>query len=600
MASVDVDHFIVHAREQYFAPGEYLLTPAMGPVQHLYFLRLGGVSRQQEVAARPGDAFQYEAGDLFPMDAAVLQSPVSASYQAVGDTFVLALPHTALLELMQRSAVMTDYLNQHMLKLLEHSRQAMQEASASKLLAEQSLETPLGDLMRSPVLACRPITSLQQALTAMHQHRVGSMLVTSENGQALGILSLRDVLSQVALPGLSLQTPIDKVMAQPVHCLRQEDTAHDAALLMSRLGIRHVPITCNGAAVGMVSERDLFAFQRLSLKQLGDDLRTAADVPALRQKAPDIHRLAHHLLSQGVQAPALTSLISHLNDVLTQRLLVLKAASHGIDMDTLCWLALGSEGRSEQTIATDQDNALILADGCSEDERTRVLAFAQDVNQALAECGYPLCKGGVMAGQAPCCLSLSQWRSRFAAWIEHGAPDDLLKASIFFDFRPLAGDAALANALRSEVQQRALASPRFLKQLAINALQRSVPLNWLGAMATDEQGRIDLKLQGAAIFVDAARLYALAHGVSACATHERLQTAGAAMGLAPSEYEAWVSSFEFLQMLRLRIQLHDTQLPANANLLQVKDLNDIDRRILREVFRQAHALQQRMHLDYER
>ena len=138
---------------------------------------------------------------------------------------------------------------------------------------------------------------------------------------------------------------------------------------MSQHGIRHVPVTRDGVTVGLVSERDLFAMQRLSLKQVSTSIRAAADVATLKLVAQDIRRFARNLLSQGVQARQLTTLISHLNDVLTQRLLELVAQRHEVDLDAVCWLALGSEGRSEQTVATDQDNALVLPDGSSEAQR---------------------------------------------------------------------------------------------------------------------------------------------------------------------------------------------------------------------------------------
>ena len=205
-----------------------------------------------------------------------------------------------------------------------------------------------------------------------------------------------------------------------------------------------------------------------------------------------------------------------------------------------------------------------------------------------------------MAGEPDCCLTLREWRERFSGWIEHGGPADLLNASIFFDLRPLAGDEQLAQALQAEVLENARRTPRFLKQLALNAIAHAAPLNWLGAIDTDAAGTVDLKLQGTAIFVDAARLYALAHCVAATGTRERLEAAGARLGLGSAEYEAWVGSFEFLQMLRLRVQLEGSSAAGHPNRLEVATLNDIDRRILKESFRFARLLQQRLHLDYER
>lgn len=600
MNGQDLDFFLSHVEQHYYAPGEKLLEPASGAVTALLYIRQGKVSGKQGLADLSGGTFQYESGDLFPISAAMAQRAVTATYEAVDDTFVLALPIQAMQALANRSAPFADFLNRRVLTFLELSRKAVQAAFSSQTLAEQSLETPLGELTRREAVTCGPQTPLREALSTMHERHIGSMLVTGQSGQVLGILSRGDVLGRVALQGVDLQTAIEQVMVSPVHTLTHEHTAEDAALLMSRHGIRHVPITRNGRAVGIVSERDLFAMQRLSLKQLSSSLRAAADIQMLQAGAQDIRRFARNLLSQGVQARQLTALISHLNDVLTERLLSLMADKHEIDISRICWLALGSEGRGEQTIATDQDNALILADGITENELERVLVFAREVNQALDDCGYPLCKGGVMAGNPSCCLTLTQWRERFSHWIEYGAPQDLLNASIYFDFRCLAGDHQLSQELRQAVTRQAQETPRFLKQLALNALTRGVPLNWLGGMATDEQGGIDLKLQGAAIFVDAARLYALAHGVSATSTRARFEAVGPLMGQAPAEYESWISGFEFLQMMRLQIQLEEMVPPEQANRIVLDRLNDIDRRILKETFRVARSLQQRLELDYQR
>ncbi|MCM2252949.1 MAG: DUF294 nucleotidyltransferase-like domain-containing protein [Ramlibacter sp.] len=485
-------------------------------------------------------------------------------------------------------------------QLMQRSRQALQESYASQALSEQSFESRLATLLTRAPVTCGPATPLRDALADMQRLGVGSMLVVDAAGRPEGILTRYDILGRVTLAEVPLSAAIGQVMVRPVHCLTDDHTAQDAALLMSRHAIRHVPVTRDGVAVGVVSERDLFALQRLSLKHVGSSIRAARETGALKRAAQEIRWLARSLLGQGVQARQMTALISHLNDLLTRRLLEIKAGEHGIELAQLCWLALGSEGRGEQTVATDQDNALILPDGADEALRARALAFGHDVNLALDACGYPLCRGGIMAGEPGCCLTLSQWRARFAHWIEYGAPQDLLNASIYFDLRPLAGDERLATVLQGEVQQAAQATPRFLKQMALNALGRGVPLTWLGGFRPDDGATIDLKLQGTALFVDAGRLYGLAQGTGALATGDRLERAGHQMGLAPTEYRAWITAFEFLQLLRLRVQLAGDAPAGPPNRVRLASLNDIDRRILKECFRSARQLQQRLRMDYDR
>ncbi len=602
MAPAHVEQFISGASEVYFAPGEVVLEPASGPVGALLCIRQGSVTGRHGMADMAGQ-FEYVAGDLFPVGAVVGSRAVTATYTANEDTFCLALPLQRVHQLAAVSPPFADYLNHRVMQYLELSRKAVQASWASQTLAEHSLEARLSSLARKELLACTPDTPLGSALVQMHERHVGSVIVVDAAQAPVGILTRNDILGRVALPQRALDTPIAQVMSAPIHSLDSEHTLQDAALVMSRHGIRHLPVTEQGRVVNVVSERDLFALQRLSLRHVSTQIRAARDASTLQHLAGQIRRFAANLLGQGVQARQLTELISHLNDLLTARLLELTAARRGLDLTKACWLAFGSEGRGEQTVATDQDNGLVFASDDAPRDRPRWLALAQEVNDALAACGYPLCKGLVMAGNPECCLTGDEWQQRIEHWLEHGAPEDLLKASIYFDLRALAGNAELAAPLRSLLQKAPARLPRFLKQLADNALRHRPPLNWRGALETqDHQGRpmLDLKLQGTAIFVDAARLYALAHGLPALGTRARLEAAAPLMRVSPQEGQAWVTAFEFLQMQRLQLQVSDTAVADNPNLIDVSTLNDIDRRMLKETMRIARRLQQRMQLDYQR
>jgi len=605
MAAADVEAFVMLARQTYYAPGETLLHPADGPVSRLLFLRRGNVAGGPQGDDAAGSRFVLEPGELLPAAAWLARRAVSAPYTAIDDCFCLEVPAEAMHELAARCAVLADFLHGRVQHVLALSRRAQKAAFAAQALSEQSMEARLDSLPRRALVSCAPHTPLLEALQLMQQRRVGSVLVLDAAGAALGIFTRHDLLERVALAQPPMGTPIAELMTRPVHTLDAAHSVQDAALLMSRYGLRHVPVTEHGRVVAMVSERDLFALQRLSLRRIGGRLREAADLQALVATAPDIRHLAHALLAQGLSARSLTELVSHLNDLLTERAVQLVAQQQGLDLKRACWLAFGSEGRSEQTIATDQDNGLVFAGDDPATERARWLALGQQVNDTLDACGYPLCQGLIMAGQPDCCLGADEWIERFGHWIEQGAPEDLLKANIYFDFRPLAGATSLATTLREFVRTRAAQLPRFTHQLAQNALRNAPRLNWRGALDPLREGThewIDLKLNGTMIFVDAARLYALAQGVDATGTRARFEAAAAALHIEPRECQTWIGAFEFLQMLRLRVQATGGAQPPdpNPNRLDLKTLNDIDRRMLKESFRAAQRLQQRITLDYMR
>ena len=349
-------------------------------------------------------------------------------------------------------------------------------------------------LLRQAAIVVSATTPLEQALETMEEQRIGSLPVVDAAGKALGIFTRQDVIGRIVLPQRALASPIAEVMSVPPITLPDTLTAGDAALAMAQHGIRHVIVTASDdRVVGVVSERDLFALQRLSVRELASVIRRAPDLPTLVRAAADIRALSHALVAQGVGSTTLTRLISSLNDRLTARVIELELPRFDVAGLTLCWIGMGSEGRGEQTIATDQDNGLMFAphDATADTQqlRGRLVAFARAVNLALDRCGYPLCTGQVMAMNPQWSLSYPEWQQAFAQWIERGDPQSLLAASIFFDFRSLWGHAALARSLRADIAGRAKANPRFLKQMTGNALRNRPPLSWRGELTPDRRRR---------------------------------------------------------------------------------------------------------------
>jgi CBS domain-containing protein len=383
--------------------------------------------------------------------------------------------------------------------------------------------------------------------------------------------------------------------------LAADASAADAIQLMATSGHHQVIVTDHGRVRGVVSERDLFALQRVSLRQVHQAIGSARTVAALRHAAGDIRNLTRNLLAQGVGAEALTRTIAALNDTLTRQVLVLVQQEHPSLNVPWCWLALGSEGRGEQTLATDQDNALIFSaadEGSVEAVRKALLSFAREVNDSLAQLGFPLCTGGIMASNPAWCLTADEWRVQFTSWLAEPTPVALLNANIFFDFRPLAGEVRLAEDLRSWLLARTQGNQLFLRLMVANALQTEPPLGLIRAFAVDDtDSMLDLKTRGTRVFVDAARVFALAEGIPETGTVERLRNAGGRIGAEEKHVAATIEAFHYLQVLRLRSQENAT---GSINRIDPQQLNEVDQRMLQEAFRQARKLQQRLQMTYAR
>ena len=612
MGDADLERVVRASQIRYFEPGEVILAPESTRPAHCYVIRQGTVRGERPGAT--GDAaarWELSAGEMFPLGALLARRGVTSVYRATRDTFCLAFPVALFDALIESSSVFQDFCTRRLAYLLDLSRAALQAEYAANVTEQRGLATGLAVLVRQSPLSCSPATPLADVLATMEESRIGSMPVVDDARRPLGIFTRQDVIGRIVLPGRPLATPIAAVMSAPPITLPLSATAGDAALMMARRGIRHVLLTDDdGGLAGVVSERDLFSLQRLSVRELASAMQRAPDLATLVQCATDIRALSLSLVAQGVAAGQLTRMISSLNDQIAVRILELTVPRHDLGGLALCWLGLGSEGRSEQTVATDQDNGLIFVSNdeavAPDDIRRRLLPFAREVNEGLDRCGYPLCKGGVMAMNPRWCASLDEWKASFANWIDRGDPNSLLAANIFFDFRALWGESGLADALREEIAVHATNNPRFLKQMSDNALANRPPINWRGELATAEDTSgvegVDLKMSGSVPFVDGARILALATGVRATHTVERLTEAGARKGIPPDEIRAWCDAFEFVQLLRLREQHRragrGTMGEGNPNVVPLAELSALDRRILKEAMRQVRKLQQRLELDY--
>jgi CBS domain-containing protein len=328
-------------------------------------------------------------------------------------------------------------------------------------------------------------------------------------------------------------------------------------------------------------------------------IATASRIEALVDHAAEARRLASALHAADAGAALVTGVLSRLNDLVTERVLALMQVRYRLPPARWCWLGLGSEGRLEQTLATDQDNGLIFSasdDGEARDLRELFLPFAQAANQALAQCGFPLCDGEVMAGNPRWCLSQSEWLESFSTWVRTPEPEALLNASIFFDFRPLAGDAGLAVDLRGELGKLTRGNEIFLRMMTANALAAAPPLGRLRDFVTvpESGGTVDLKKFGSRIFVDAARIFALGQGAGETATGERLRAAARDGIIPPADAEAAVHAFHALQGVRLATQMASAGATGPGNQIDPDRLNEFDRRLLLEALRQARSLQQRL------
>ncbi|MCC5812935.1 MAG: CBS domain-containing protein, partial [Ectothiorhodospiraceae bacterium] len=529
--------------------------------------------------------------------------------RAAEDTVCFLLDLEDFTQLFELSDVFNDFCTRRLSSLLGQVQKEVRASALEGLGGDTSLNFTLGERLRREPVTCAPDASVREALEAMNREHVGSIVVTDQALKPLGVFTLPDLLTRVSLPGVSLEQPVKTVMTPNPISLPRTAFAFEAAMIMADRGIRHVCVVHRGRLQGVVSERDLFSIQRVGLVNLSRTITRAPSVEALSRLGADIHQLVEQMIAQGVRVGQITQIITLLNDQIARRIIDLHIReAEGLPDIRFSWMAFGSEGRQEQTLKTDQDNGIIFSlpdDGSTAEQvREALLPVCRRINEALDQCGYPLCEGNIMASNPDCCLSLDEWRERFRRWVDQGTPEHLLQASIYFDFRVIHGPGELADELRQWLLERTAGNSRFRKQMAVNALNLRPPLGLIRDFKLSSGGKhpntLNLKLHGVAPFVDAARIIALANRIPDTNTVQRLKQAAAADVVKHRDVDAWTNAYDYIQMLRMR--KNQEQAAAGeplSNHIAPDSLNALDRRILKEAFREARKLQSKLEVDYQ-
>ncbi|WP_339477930.1 putative nucleotidyltransferase substrate binding domain-containing protein [Pseudomonas sp. RL_5y_Pfl2_69] len=609
MENTHLAYLVEQCQLRFYAPGESIIRPTDGPVEHFYIVKQGRVVGERTHVGREEaqTTFEITAGECFPLAALLGERATRTEHRAAEDTFCLQLNKLAFIKLFGLSDEFRDFALRGVSSLLDKVNQQVQQKAAETLGTQYSLNTRLGELaMRHPV-TCAPTVALREAVRLMHEQQVGSIVIVDEHKSPLGIFTLRD-LRQVVANGIEdFAQAIELHMTPDPFYLSPDNSAFDAAIAMTERHIAHVCLVKDQRLCGVVSERDLFSLQRVDLVHLARTIRHAPRLDTLINLRGEIGQLVERMLAHGASSTQITHIITQLNDHTVCRVIELVLADKGDPGVPFTWLCFGSEGRREQTLHTDQDNGILFEardDAQAAEIRQRLLPIAQQINQHLAACGFTLCKGNIMAGNPDLCLSRAEWARRFAAFIREATPENLLASTIYFDLRVVWGDEQGCEQLRRGMLGQVADNRLFQRMMADNALRHRPPVGRFREFVLERKGgdkaTLDLKIQGLTPFVDGARLLALANGVEANNTLERLRQLVALHVIEPLDGAAYEEAYHFIQQTRMQQhQLQTRENRAYSNRVDPDSLNQLDRRILREALRQAQRLQSSLALRYQ-
>jgi len=544
------------------------------PLEHLYVIRKGAVRLE-----RDGQLLQIlEEGECFGYTS-LLTDEATLDVTVEDDLLAYRIPAEAFRSLLADAAFARHFaggLADRLRASLDHSPVATFRPDLNQLV---------GELVRRPPLWVEADATVGDAARLMRDEKASSVLV---RGSSPGIVTDRDFRSRVLAVGLGPEAPLAKVCSRPLRTVAAETPMYEAWRLLLETGLHHLPITRGEEIAGVITSTDLLKATAQGPVALLRSVERLGSREALPGYAGKVTEMVASSLAGGLDAIVVSGLVARLNDALVRRILHWAEEALGPAPAEWAWIVFGSEGRMEQAILTDQDNALVFADEGTA-RRDWFQAFAERANDDLEAAGFPRCRGGYMARRwnGP----LGDWAARFRGWAREPTTQAMLESSIFFDFRRVAGGLPL-DALEAEVAEAAR-QQTFLRMLAQTALRFRPPASLVLRLRGGDS-EVDLKNQGISPIVCLARCYGLEVGCRAPSTLERLDGARAA-GLMGESVHATVSeAYRFLLGLRLRLQLrrlHEGK--PTGNTVALAELSAIERGRVKEAFRAIRSWQEK-------
>ncbi len=468
------------------------------------------------------------------------------------------------------------------------------------------------DFMRTVPLAVGTGTTCGEAVARMTGHRASYTIIVDDAGRVHGIVTEQDVVRRVAFR-VSPHTPVDEVMTHPVYTIPDDEYLYHAIGHMRRRGLRHMPaVDGDGVLAGMLDLHDALAVASQQMVQQIDRLTHEGTLDGVREVKAAQVELARELFADGVPAPEIQALLTHVNNDIYRRLTNLclddmRTQGWGEAPVAFCVIVMGSSGRGENYIYPDQDNGFVLAD-YPDAEHNRIDAFftelADRLNTTLAEVGFPLCRGYCMAVNPLWRKTLSQWKQQITAWGRKRSVVAIRLSDIFFDFQPVWGERALAQELREHTVAMTRRNHPFLRQMFEEEADHNVALGLFGRFITEKdnrkhRGEINLKYTGTLPLVEAVRLLSLREGVAVTSTLGRIAALHEIGVLDAEEREGLNRAFQIITNLLLRQQVADFLAGRKvSNYVKPQSLSRHEKEDLLDAFRSVDSLRKRVRLEF--
>ena len=577
----------------YFKAGSDILQRDQ-EIHDLHYIRSGAV----EIYRRSGALYnRLEEGDIYGHFSLLRSRRVHFPAKAIEDTLIYLIPESEFERLCEENEAFADFVELDQPRL---------KSTVEKYAGSTDMTvTRVRKLITRPPVMIDASSSVQEAAQRITAGHATAALVLSEAAdsprhnvtdaegrtkQLLGILTDSDFRGRIVAEGLPPETPAGGLVQDRPFTVQSDETLQEAMLTMLRNNLQHLPVLYRRQPVGMLHISDIIRHQTHTSLYLVERIFAQDSAAALARLLPDVRESFVRMVDEGANSEMIGSALSTIGRSFTRRLLELAERELGPPPVPYCYMALGSMARNEQTIVTDQDNALVLDDSYDRERHDDYFfQLGKFVSDGMAACGYTYCTGDIMATNPRWRRPLRVWKQYFIDWIDNPTPERLLHSSIFFDLDSVEGESDFVVQLQDLIAEKAPNSPFFLAALARNACNRTPPLGFFRNFVMEKDGKqnntINVKRRGTAPMTDLIRVHALACGSTAQNSFNRLNDIAKTQLLPSGVGDRIRYALEFISMVRIRhqaIALQRDQPPGNS--IEPEHISATERHNLKDAF----------------
>lgn len=509
----------------------------------------------------------------------LLDQKTKLSYRAIEETVAYRLPFVTFQRLLKHNPEFEAFYFNDITQKLSYFHEQLQIESSSEAMMDAVKIAPLHALVE-----ISSKTSIQHCVEQMEAQKTDACLV--RDGERLGVITSSDLLRGLAIHGFDLKSPVDDMVSYPVISINQNDYLFNALLKMTRYGVDRLMVRDKQGFIGVLHQKELMSLFANQSGLVMLTLERAESFDDLKKVTQQIDDLVSGLSNKGVKTHYIAKLVNELHRKLQAKLW--QILDTGEEFAATTFIVMGSEGRSEQVVRTDQDNAVIHADNL---DSNALAEFCKTYSSKLIELGFPPCPGNIMVSNPQWCLSESAFESQIIRWFEQPSLESFMNLAILFDAQAVRGDEARLARIKAVIQHQVQKRQMFLAQFARSVLQFDTPIGLFGRLITekDDGHSIDIKKGGIFPIVHGVRCLSMEKEIEKTNTHWRIRELinhnvfDEAFGIELGE------TLNFLNTLRLQSMLEKkARGKAVDNLIETDHLNHFQQDLLKDAFSVVH------------